>query len=91
MPAGRRSPARSSWAAGSRSISACSSAAVLASEICVRNPVSKPSAIATTRGEHSDAEAAPDPFAGAERALHRREHAPADEQRERQRRRGAGA
>ena len=35
--------------------------------------------------EHRDAEAAPDPFADAERALHRGEHPPADQQRQRQR------
>jgi hypothetical protein len=42
------------------------------------------------RDQHRGAEAAPDPFAGAERALHRGEDPAADEQRQRQRCRGAG-
>ena len=39
--------------------------------------------------EDEQAERAAHPFAGAERPLHRREHAPADEQGERERTRGA--
>ena len=42
------------------------------------------------RGQHRDAEAAPDPFADPERALHGGEDPPADEQRQRERRGGAG-
>ena len=65
-------------------------AVVLASETRVSRPVSRPERDRDDAGQHRDAEAAADPFAGAERPLHRREDPAADQQRERERGRGAG-
>ena len=86
---GARRPRAPAAAIGSVSISACSSDVVRATERRVRKPVSSADGDRDHADQHRDAESAPDPFAGAERALHRREHASADQERDREGRCGA--
>ena len=64
---------------------------VLAVDTRASQPVSSAERDRDDRDQHRDAEPATHPFAGAERSLHRREHAAADQQRERERSRRAGA